>query len=459
MLAVSVLKAATGTLPPDGTLELQVLSKRNKPATVTYFLKPEKSAADLFLALGNAVPSHATSEELWHLHMRSRPVTSGRAVHEYCVGHTLGAGTFGKVKLAQRLSDGKTVAIKCLSRSRIVLAAQGERLGREIRLLKMLNHPNVIRLYEVLHTPSEILMVMEYAEGGDLLDVINTKPKLKEDQVRHIFGQICRGVAFCHSLGVAHRDLKPENILLARLPDGNNRVCVADFGLSTLMDAGGFLSTSCGSPHYVAPEILNFDGKARYDGRESDVWSLGVIFHVLLCYKLPFEADSTALLYKKIWLGLPSLPSYLNAAAAELLHRMLEVIPEKRISLDEVTKSDYLNLEMETPLLSLAVDAVVDENLSVGSDGSSDVISGSNLRLSMSRTSSSAAASTEPAVRRAFTFDALPPSFHDPDGGHRYALSEEEEGMDYDEADDYEAESSFSERSRMGVVCEEKEYG
>ena len=202
-----------------------------------------------------------------------------------------------QVKLAER-ADGAIFAIKCLNRSRIVMASQGCRLAKEIRLLKMLNHPNVIRLHEVLHTPTEvregqpahrstrsarplprcgrtvvftryalcplrlqILMVMEYVDGGDLLEVLNTRSRFSEGEVRHIFCQICSGVSFCHSLGVAHRDLKPENILIGkRAADGTYLIKVADFGLSTLMRADQLLSTACGSPHYVAPEILTFDG-------------------------------------------------------------------------------------------------------------------------------------------------------------------------------------------------------
>jgi len=269
LAAVTALRPATDPAAPTGTLELQldgVVRASRRPTS--YFLAPERSAAELFLALGGAVPSQATSDDLWRTHMRSRPAGgiggTGQASHEYRVGRTLGTGTFGKVKLAQRLADGQMVAIKCLNRNRIVFAAQGERLAREIRLLKLLNHPNVIRLHEalhtpslrvacrtspwsttcprhvpqVLHTPSEILMVMEYVHGGDLLEVLNTQPRFREEQVRAIFAQICCGVSFCHSLGVAHRDLKPENILLERVGD-DFQIRVADFGLSTIMQAEG----------------------------------------------------------------------------------------------------------------------------------------------------------------------------------------------------------------------------
>lgn len=160
LLAVEALRPTTDVTAPLGSLELQVRSSRSHGSTIC-ILAPDHSVDDLFMALGNAVPSHATSDDLWRLRMGSRPAANAGSAHEYRIGKTLGSGTFGKVKLAQRVSDGSLFAIKCLSRTRIVMAVQSGRLAKEIRLLKLLNHPNVIRLHEVLHTQAEILMVME----------------------------------------------------------------------------------------------------------------------------------------------------------------------------------------------------------------------------------------------------------------------------------------------------------
>jgi len=162
LLAVEALRPTTDATAPLGSLELQVRSSRSHGSTIC-ILAPDHSVDDLFMALGNAVPSHATSDDLWRLRMGSRPAANAGSAHEYRIGKTLGSGTFGKVKLAQRVSDGSLFAIKCLSRSRIVMAVQSGRLAKEIKLLKLLNHPNVIRLHEVLHTQAEILMVMECA--------------------------------------------------------------------------------------------------------------------------------------------------------------------------------------------------------------------------------------------------------------------------------------------------------
>ena len=203
--------------------------------------------------------------------------------------------------------------------------------------------------------------------------------------MRHIFCQICAGVSFCHSLGVAHRDLKPENVLVGRRnAEGHYPIKVADFGLSTLMRTDEMLSTACGSPHYVAPEVLTFDGSAQYDGLISDVWSLGVMLHVMLLYKLPFEAESTQLLYKKIRQGLPTLPPSLSPSASSLLLGMLTVDPTKRMTLVQVVQHEWPQLQQASAPLAVSqtVDAVVDlprEGVYSSPNGSLDFLSASNL--------------------------------------------------------------------------------
>ena len=171
LLDVEALRPTTDATAPLGSLELQLRGSRSQ-ATLVCIMAPDHSIDDLFMALGNAVPSHATSDDLWRLRMGSRPAPNAGSTHEYRIGKTLGSGTFGKVKLAQRVPDGKLFAIKCLNRSRIVMATQSGRLAKEIRLLKLLNHPNVIRLHEVLHTQAEIMMVMECAAAAAAVAVV-----------------------------------------------------------------------------------------------------------------------------------------------------------------------------------------------------------------------------------------------------------------------------------------------
>ncbi|KAF0700705.1 Aste57867_8759 [Aphanomyces stellatus] len=247
----------------------------------------------------------------------------------YRLGETLGTGSFGKVKLAEHEITGHKVAIKILNRNKIRSLDMGEKVRREISLLRKMQHPHIIRLYEVIDTPTDIFMVLEYVAGGELFDYIVSKGRLSPDEARHFFHQIVSGVEYCHFHRVVHRDLKPENLLL----DADNNVKIADFGLSNMMKDGDFLRTSCGSPNYAAPEVISGN---LYAGPEVDVWSCGVILYALLCGALPFDDESIPNLFKKIRGGMYSLPSHLSEDARDLIPRMLVVDPMKRITIPEI---------------------------------------------------------------------------------------------------------------------------
>ena len=204
-----------------------------------------------------------------------------------------------------------------------------EKVQREINILHLCTHPHIIRLYEVIDTPTDIFLVNEYVSGGELFDYIVSKGRLSADEARNFFHQIVSGVEYCHFQKIVHRDLKPENLLL----DANLNIKIADFGLSNLMRDGDFLRTSCGSPNYAAPEVISGH---LYAGPEVDVWSCGVILYALLCGSLPFDDESIPNLFKKIKSGMYSLPTHLSQLAKNLIPRMLEVDPMKRITIPEI---------------------------------------------------------------------------------------------------------------------------
>ncbi|CAI7846608.1 unnamed protein product [Closterium sp. NIES-54] len=211
----------------------------------------------------------------------------------YRLGKTLGIGSFGKVKVAEHVLTGHKVAIKILNRKKIRSMDMDEKVKREIKILRLFMHPHIIRQYEVIETPTDIFVIMEYVKCGELFDYIVEKGRLAEDEARRFFQQIISGVEYCHRNMVVHRDLKPENLLL----DGKGNIKIADFGLSNVMRDGHFLKTSCGSPNYAAPEVIS--GKL-YAGPEVDVWSAGVILYALLCGSLPFDDENIPSLFKKI---------------------------------------------------------------------------------------------------------------------------------------------------------------
>jgi len=257
--------------------------------------------------------------------MEQPPVQIG----QYVLGKNLGIGAFGKVKLATHAITGHKVAVKILNKTKIKQLGMEEKVQREINILHLCTHPHIIRLYEVIDTPTDIFLVNEYVSGGELFDYIVSKGRLSADEARNFFHQIVSGVEYCHFQKIVHRDLKPENLLL----DSNLNIKIADFGLSNLMRDGDFLRTSCGSPNYAAPEVISGH---LYAGPEVDVWSCGVILYALLCGSLPFDDESIPNLFKKIKSGMYSLPSHLSQLARNLIPRMLEVDPMKRITIPEI---------------------------------------------------------------------------------------------------------------------------
>ncbi|KAI9592236.1 kinase-like domain-containing protein [Syncephalis fuscata] len=228
---------------------------------------------------------------------------------------------------------GHRVAIKLVSRRRVKDQDLGERVRREIRHLQRLQHPHIIKLYEVITTPTDIIMVMEYA-GGELFDYISSRSRLNEAEARRFFQQIISALGYCHREKIVHRDLKPENLLL----DDRDNIKIADFGLSNMLTDGEFLKTSCGSPNYAAPEVIT--GKL-YAGPEVDVWSCGVILYVMLCGQLPFDHDHIPTLFRKITEGRYSVPGYISSSARDLLKRMLIVDPLQRITIEEIWQHEW----------------------------------------------------------------------------------------------------------------------
>ncbi|XP_075641929.1 CBL-interacting serine/threonine-protein kinase 8-like [Castanea sativa] len=260
-----------------------------------------------------------------------------RKVGKYEVGRTIGEGTFAKVKFAQNTETGESVAMKVLDRNTIIKHKMIEQIKREISIMKLVRHPYVVRLHEVLASRTKIYIILEYITGGELFDKIIHQGRLSEAESQRYFQQLIDGVDYCHSKGVYHRDLKPENLLLDSL--GNLKI--SDFGLSALPEQGvSLLRTTCGTPNYVAPEVLSHKG---YDGAVADVWSCGVILYVLMAGYLPFDELDLTTLYSKIEKAEFSCPSWFPVAAKSLIHRILDPNPETRITIEQIRNDEWFN--------------------------------------------------------------------------------------------------------------------
>lgn len=255
-------------------------------------------------------------------------------IGHYVLGKTLGEGTFGKVKLGVHIFTGEKVAVKILEKDKILEVSDVERVAREIHILKMIRHPNIIQLYEIIETGKQLYLIMEYASGGELFEYIVDKGKVKEPEAARFFHQIINGVNYLHHLNIVHRDLKPENLLL----DHNKTMKIVDFGLSNTYQPGEKLKTACGSPCYAAPEMIA--GK-KYHGSNVDIWSCGVILFALICGYLPFEDPNTAKLYKKILSGDFSIPRYVSSDARDLMKCILSTEPERRYKAEDIRQHPW----------------------------------------------------------------------------------------------------------------------
>ncbi|KAK4744680.1 hypothetical protein SAY87_010992 [Trapa incisa] len=254
----------------------------------------------------------------------------------YEIGKLLGHGTFAKVYYAKNVKNGEGVAIKVIDKEKILKGGLIAHIKREISILRRVRHPNIVQLFEVMATKSKIYFVMEYVRGGELFNKV-AKGRLKEDVARKYFQQLISAVAFCHVRGVFHRDLKPENLLL----DENGDLKVSDFGLSAVSDQirqDGLFHTFCGTPAYVAPEVLARKG---YLAAKVDIWSCGVILFVLMAGYLPFHDQNIMAMYKKIYKGEFRCPRWFSSELSRLLSRLLDTSPNSRITIPEIMENRW----------------------------------------------------------------------------------------------------------------------
>ncbi|XVE71455.1 hypothetical protein DITRI_Ditri10aG0152000 [Diplodiscus trichospermus] len=258
-----------------------------------------------------------------------------RKVGKYEVGRTIGEGTFAKVKFAQDTDTGESVAMKVLAKTTILKHRMVNQIKREISIMKIVRHPNIVRLHEVLASRTRIYIILEFVSGGELFDKIDHRGRLPENECRRYFQQLIDAVAHCHSKGVYHRDLKPENLLL----DSYGNLKVSDFGLSALpQQGGGLLHTTCGTPNYVAPEVL---GNQGYDGAAADVWSCGVILFVMMAGYLPFDEIDLPTLCKKISAAQFSCPFRFSPGAKSLIQKILDPNPRTRIQIEGIKRDPW----------------------------------------------------------------------------------------------------------------------
>ncbi|XP_068443890.1 serine/threonine-protein kinase MARK2 isoform X2 [Clinocottus analis] len=273
-------------------------------------------------------------------------------IGNYRLLKTIGKGNFAKVKLARHVLTGKEVAVKIIDKTQLNSSSL-QKLFREVRIMKMLNHPNIVKLFEVIETEKTLYLVMEYASGGEVFDYLVAHGRMKEKEARAKFRQIVSAVQYCHQKCIVHRDLKAENLLL----DADMNIKIADFGFSNEFTMGNKLDTFCGSPPYAAPEL--FQGK-KYDGPEVDVWSLGVILYTLVSGSLPFDGQNLKELRERVLRGKYRIPFYMSTDCENLLKKFLILNPSKRGSLEQIMRDRWMNVGHEEEELKPYIEPMPD---------------------------------------------------------------------------------------------------
>ncbi|KAF8652241.1 hypothetical protein HU200_062877 [Digitaria exilis] len=248
--------------------------------------------------------------------------TKVKRVGKYELGRIIGRGTFAKVRFAKNTETGESVAIKILDKEKVLMHKIVDQIKRDISVMKMVKHPNVVRIDEVLGSKTKIYIVLEYATDGGLFETIVKYGRVPECDARRYFQQLINAVDYCHSRGVYHRNIKHKKLLL----DSNGDLKVLGFGLSALsqqVKEDGLLHTTCGRPHFVAPEV----NEGGYDGAAADIWSCGVILYVLLAGYLPFDDSNLTRLREKIASAEYKFPEWMPVPAKNLIYRILDPNP------------------------------------------------------------------------------------------------------------------------------------
>ena len=261
---------------------------------------------------------------------------------DFIIKEKIGEGTFSTVKLAINRQTGEKVAIKIMEKSKMVYEEDKNRLEREIEVLKIIRHPNLIHLYSVLKKDDTIYLIMKYIKGIELFDYIVNKTKLTEKEACMFFQQIISGIEYLHKIKYIHRDIKPENILIN---EDTKELIIVDFGLCNSYSNSDkdLLTSACGSPSYAAPEMLNGE---KYRGPPVDIWSCGVVLYAMLCGYLPFEDEdnNNDALYDKICEGKFEIPNYISEKARDLLNKILTTDPKKRLTIYQIKNHPWFSI-------------------------------------------------------------------------------------------------------------------
>ena len=337
------------------------------------------------------------------IEIKESKLAPSKLIEEYIIKETIGKGTFSTVKLGEHIKTKKKVAIKILDKEKLKTKEDSTRIQREIKILSIMDHPNIIKTYKITETAKNYYIIMEYCEGGELFDYIVEKERLDESEASIFFYQLINSLEYIHSKGIAHRDLKPENLLLTK----NKKIKIIDFGLSNYFGGDTSpLQTPCGSPSYASPEIIKGE---LYNGFRIDIWASGIILFAMLCGYLPFDeeeeenedikcfsqdgkkeekSEDNEILFQKILEGKIDYPDYLSDIAVDLIKKMLVVEPEDRIKIKDIKKHKFYLLGQKNYFLyqkNITEHEIIDnlnynnDNINMSDNSNSNIIDGDKI--------------------------------------------------------------------------------
>ena len=297
-----------------------------RPLTIT------RQNTDLgkFYRKDNGIPNRVLNKNL----------TEGKPelIENYDIGIPIGHGAYAMVKTSTDKTTGKVIAVKVYEKYKLISSQRKNCINREIRVLKMINHPNIVKLHEVIETSSEVFLFMELVRGKSLLNYMKTKQsrRVTETEAINIFKQILSAIAYCHKRSIIHRDIKMDNILL----DENMNPKIIDFGFSTWVLPSQKLKIFCGTPSYMAPEIV---GKKEYYGPPVDMWSLGILLYAMICGHFPFRGSTEPELYRKISKGLFAFPTHVSGLGKNLISGLLAIDPRRRLTAEQALDDPFFD--------------------------------------------------------------------------------------------------------------------
>lgn len=341
----------TPEVPPDSSESLTEIQPRRVPAhkvqprpkskqhekNITLTLSPTKTTIKTVVKNENV--SRVPSQLISKVQTKTiKPESPSRQdpLNDYIIGNTIGTGAYGIAKYGIHKATNRKVAIKIYEKSKLVDIMRQKSVQGEIKILSKIDNTNIVKMYQTIDTSKYLYIILEFISGCSLSTLLKRKlnRRMEEFEANKLFRELLMALDYCHRNGITHRDVKLENTLV----DKNNNVKLIDFGFATCFSNEKKVKMFCGTPSYMAPEIV---ARKEYVGPPVDIWAAGVLLYILITGNFPFRANSDKELYRQIMKGNYVVPEYVSISAKHLIAKMLCVDPQKRAKASDLLKDGW----------------------------------------------------------------------------------------------------------------------